>query len=173
MACISTIINSNERRYIMAEKSMITVGKTVKDFTLKAQGSEEISLSYYQGKNVLLSFHPLAWTPICAMQMKALEKNRKVFEKYNTVAFGLSVDSCPCKTAWAKSLRVKNTKLLADFWPHGGVAKSLGLLRAEGFSERANILLDEKGRIRWIKVYPIKQLPDIGEVINVLKSITL
>jgi peroxiredoxin len=156
----------------MEGKSLVAIGKTVKDFTLKGQNSEDVCLSDYQGKNVLLSFHPLAWTPVCAMQMKTLEKNRKVFEKYNTVAFGLSVDSCACKSAWAKSLRIKNTKLLADFWPHGGVAKSLGLLRTEGFSERVNILLDEKGRILWIKVYPIKQLPDIEEVFNVLKRIT-
>ncbi len=153
--------------------SVVAVGRTVKDFTLKGQGNEDICLSDYKGKMVLLSFHPLAWTPICALQMKTLEKNKKVFEKYNTTAFGLSVDSVPCKSAWAKSLRIKNTKLLADFWPHGGVAKSLGLLREEGFSERANILLDEKSRIRWIKVYPIKQLPNIREVINVLKSISL
>lgn len=155
----------------MAGKSVVAVGKTVKDFTLKGQNNENVRLSDYQGKMVLLSFHPLAWTPVCAMQMKTLEKKRRVFEKYNTVAFGLSVDSAPSKSAWAKSLRIKNTKLLADFWPHGGVAKSLGLLRSEGISERANILLDEKGRVRWIKVYPIAQLPDIREVIDVLKCV--
>jgi len=156
----------------MKEKSMLAIGKKVKDFTLKGQDNKDVCLSDYQGKNVLLSFHPLAWTPVCAKQMKTLEKSKKTFDKYNTMAFGLSVDSVPSKSAWAKSLRIKNTKLLADFWPHGGVAKSLGILRAEGFSERANILLDEKGCIRWIKIYPIGQLPDIGEVLNVLKGIT-
>jgi peroxiredoxin len=85
------------------------------------------------------------------------------------VAVGLSVDSVPCKAAWAKSLKIKNTRILADFWPHGGVAKSMGLLRAEGFSERANIIVNEAGKVIFVKVYPIKQLPDIGEILDALR----
>jgi peroxiredoxin len=102
--------------------------------------------------------------------MQALEKNLKGFEKAGTVAVGLSVDSVPCKTAWAKSLKIKKTQLLADFWPHGKVASSLGLFRKEGFSERANILIDEKGKISWIKVYPIRELPNIREVLAAVKK---
>ena len=117
----------------MAEKSL-SVGTKVKDFTIKNQNGQEFKLSAFKGKKVLLSFHPLAWTSICAKQMQALEKNLKVFEKAGTVAVGLSVDSVPSKTAWAKSLKIKQTQLLADFWPHGKVAASLGLFRKEGFS---------------------------------------
>jgi len=83
---------------------------------------------------------------------------------------GLSIDSVPSKAAWAKSLRIKNTRLLADFWPHGGVAKSVGLLRAEGFSERANVIVNETGKIIFVKVYPIRELPDIGEILRVLMA---
>ena len=110
----------------MKEQNVITIGKKIRDFTLKDQGNNDIHLSYYKGKKVLLSFHPLAWTSVCAAQMQSLEKNFKLFEKYNTVALGLSVDSVPCKTAWAKSLKIKNTRLLCDFWPHGQFAKALG-----------------------------------------------
>jgi peroxiredoxin len=102
--------------------------------------------------------------------LDALEKNKKALDKLNTMAVGLSVDSVPCKAAWAKSLKIKNTRLLADFWPHGGVAKSLGILRAEGVSERANIIVDEAGKVMFVKVYPIKQLPDIGEILTLLKG---
>jgi len=153
----------------MAENSL-TVGKSVKDFTLKDQNGQDFKLSEFKGKKVLLSFHPLAWTGICAKQMQALEKNVKVFEKAGAVAVGLSVDSVPSKTAWAKSLKIKNTRLLADFWPHGKVAASLGLFRKEGFSERANVLVDEKGKVAWIKVYPIRELPDIREVLSAVKK---
>jgi peroxiredoxin len=83
---------------------------------------------------------------------------------------GLSIDSVPCKAAWARSLKIKKTRLLSDFWPHGTLAKSLGILRAEGFSERANILLDEAGKVMFVKVYPIRQLPDIGEILTALKA---
>jgi peroxiredoxin len=159
-----------ERRFIMAEAKAVQKGKKVKNFMLKDQNGQGFSLAACKGKKVLLSFHPLAWTPICARQMQDLEKSRKAFDKLNTVAVGMSIDSVPCKTAWAKSLKIKNTKLLADFWPHGAVAKYLGILRAEGFSERANIVVDEAGKVLFYKVYPIKQLPDIGEILAVLKA---
>jgi peroxiredoxin len=152
----------------MAEKNVVQKGKKIKNFILKDQNGQEFNLSECKGKKVLLSFHPLAWTPVCAQQMRALEKNRKAFDKLNTLAVGLSIDSVPSKAAWAKSLKIKQTRLLADFWPHGGVAKSMGILRAEGFSERANIIVNEAGRIVFVKVYPIKQLPDIGEILDAL-----
>jgi peroxiredoxin len=146
------------------------VGKKAKDFTLRDQNGQECRLSSFLGRRVLLSFHPLAWTPICAQQMKDLERNKKTFEKLNTVALGLSVDSVPCKSAWARSLRISKTPLPADFWPHGAVAKSFGILRPEGFSQRANILVDEKGKVIWVKVYPMKTLPDLGEVLAILQT---
>jgi peroxiredoxin len=153
----------------MKKKILIQTGKKVDDFILKDQNGQDFQLSEYRGEKVLLSFHPLAWTSICALQMQALEKNIRSFDKLNTVAVGLSVDSVPCKAAWAKSLKIKKTKILADFWPHGDVAKSMGLLRSEGFSERANVIVNEAGKVIFVKVYPIKQLPDIGEILDVLK----
>jgi peroxiredoxin len=154
----------------MAEKKVVQQGKKVNDFSLKDQNGQDFHLSEYRGEKVLLSFHPLAWTSVCAKQMQSLEKNKRSLDKLNTVAVGLSVDSVPSKAAWAKSLKIKNTRLLADFWPHGGVAKSMGLLRAEGFSERANVIVNETGKIIFVKVYPIRELPDIGEILRVLKA---
>ena len=153
----------------MAEKKIIQVGKKMKSFALKDQNGRDFRLSDHAGKKLLLSFHPLAWTAVCAQQMQSLEKNRKAFDKLNTVAVGVSVDSVPCKAAWAKTLKIAHTGLLADFWPHGGFAKSLGILRADGISERANILIDEKGKVIFVKIYPIRELPDMGEILNALK----
>ena len=154
----------------MAERKTVREGQKVKDFSLKDQNGQDFRLSELRGEKVLLSFHPLAWTSVCAKQMQALEKYKKSLDKLNTVAVGLSVDSVPCKTAWAKSLRIKKTRLLADFWPHGGVAKSMGLLHKEGFSERANVIVDELGRVIFVKVYPIRELPDMKELLRVLEE---
>jgi peroxiredoxin len=150
------------------------IGKKAKDFTLRDQNKKKFQLSKLRGKKrVLLSFHPLAWTGICARQMKSLERSKAQFDALNTVAVGLSVDSVPCKEAWAKSLKIKKTSLLADFWPHGEVAKKYGVFRDKnGISERANIIVDEEGRIVFFKLYPIKELPKINEVIKFLKSLT-
>jgi len=71
----------------------------------------------------------------------------------------------------AKAIKIKQTKLLSDFWPHGNVAKSLGLFREQnGFSQRANVVLDQAGKVCFLKVYPIKELPDIDGIIAFLKN---
>ncbi len=120
---------------------------------------------------MLLSFHPLAWTPVCEIQMKTLELKKGVFEKLNTIALGLSVDSMYSKREWATYLEIENTHLLADFWPHGDVAKKYGqFIEKAGVSGRANILIDEKGKVMWMRVYEIPQVPDIEEVIKVIQQ---
>jgi len=164
------LIQTKNGGFDMAEKKTVQAGKKMKDFILKDQNGQDFRLSEYKGKRVLLSFHPLAWTSLCAKQMQALEKNKKAFDKLNTVAVGLSVDSVPSKAAWAKSLKIRNTKLLSDFWPHGGVAKSMGFLHSQGFSERANVIVNEAGKVLFVKVYPINELPDIEEILDVLRT---
>lgn len=159
----------------MAEKipetkaGRICLGEEFRDFSLKDQNGKDFRLHEQKGKRVLLSFHPLAWTSVCAEQMKALEANKKTFESLNTMAVGISVDSVPSKKAWAESLGVVNTSLLADFWPHGRVALLYGLFREkEGFSERANVLVDEHGKVAFVRIYELKQLPPIDEIVEVL-----
>jgi len=146
------------------------IGKNASDFDLKDQNGAEFRLSEFKGRKVLLSFHPLAWTDICAKQMQSLEKHKDQFEKLNTTAVGISIDSVPCKKAWAESLGIEDTRLLADFWPHGEVAKKYGIFREKyGFSERANIIVDENGKIIFLRVYEITTLPDINEIIKFLQ----
>jgi len=149
----------------------LKVGDIAPDFILRDHHNHEFRLAEQKGKRVLLSFHPLAWTAVCGEQMKDLEANAAVFAGLNTVAVGLSVDSVPSKHAWAKALGVKQTRLLCDFWPHGQVAHALGLFREdEGFSERANVLIDEHGRVAFIKIYPIPERPALDEILAVLKA---
>jgi len=105
----------------------ISVGDKFADFSLKNQKDAAIDTASLNGKKLLLSFHPLAWTDICSRQMQSLEENFDTFQSLNTVALGLSVDSVPCKKAWADSLSIVKTDLLADFWPHGGLALKLGI----------------------------------------------
>ncbi|WP_054841009.1 peroxiredoxin [Thermococcus peptonophilus] len=143
------------------------VGEKAPDFALKDQNGEEFKLSDFRGKKVLLSFHPLAWTSVCEKQMKALDENYERFEKLNVVPVGISVDSVPTKKAWAEHMGgLKKLRILSDFWPHGEVAKLYDLFREDGggFSERANVLVDEEGKVVFFKVYPISELPDLEEV---------
>jgi peroxiredoxin len=82
------------------------------------------------------------------------------------------VDTVPSKKAWADQLGVKSVRLLSDFWPHGEVAAAYGIFREKnGFSERANIIVDRKGKTAFVKVHEIRQLPDIAEIIEVLRHL--
>jgi peroxiredoxin len=155
----------------MDQPRMIRPGDPAMNFSLKDQNDRTFDLLEQAGKRVLLSFHPLAWTAFCAGQMTSLEENRKALESLNTVAVGISVDSVPCKKAWAESLKIADTRLLCDFWPHGKVAQLYGIFRdANGFSERANVLVDGKQTVAFVKVYPVHSVPDIGEVITYIKG---
>jgi peroxiredoxin len=152
---------------------MIAVGTKAPDFTLPDQNGKQFHLAEQAGKKVLLSFHPLAWTGVCSDQMANLEKNIKCLERLNTVVVSISVDSVPSKKAWADSLGIKNLRILADFWPHGAVAKSYDLFREkDGFTERANVLVDESQTVIFARTYPISDVPEIDEVVRFLETKT-
>ena len=150
--------------------SHITTGETAPDFTLKDQYGKDFILSANKGKKVLLSFHPLAATDVCTRQMKALEAHFADIKSLNTIPVGISVDAVPSKKLWSDDMKLKNLRILSDFWPHGEVIKQYGLfLEKNGFSERANVIVGVDGKVQWVKVYEISTLPDIDEVISQLK----
>ena len=140
---------------------------------MKDQNGKVVKISTLKAEKILLSFRPLAWTAVCHDQMLSLESHFEKFNQLNTVAVGIGVDSVPSNKAWAQSTDIKNTRLLADFWPHGVVTRSYGVFREQdGFSERANIIIDESQKIIFTKIYPTSQLPDIEEIVKILKRQT-
>jgi len=148
----------------------IKVGERAPDFTLKDHNGKDVTLSKLAGKKVVLGFHPFAWTGVCAEQMKNLEKDFARMESLNAVALGMSIDTSFSKHAWAKSLNIEKTPLLADFWPHGGVAQAYGVFNDEvGASKRTVFVVDEQGTVIWHKIYPVKEVPDMEEIIRALK----
>jgi peroxiredoxin len=150
---------------------MIEIGTKAPDFALKDQNGKIAKLASSKGKRVLLSFRPLAWTAVCHDQMKLPVENHLRFDELNTVALGIGVDSVPSNKAWAEAMDITNTKLLSDFWPHGETAKSYGIVRdTDGFSDRANIIIDEEHKVIFAKAYPIFQLPDFYEIIEFLEG---
>jgi len=155
----------------MENKQIIKIGNKAPTFILDDHNEKPFKLSDFKRKKILLSFHPLAWTSVCAKQMQSLEENKRNFDKTNTIAVGISVDPTPSKKAWAEHLGIKNTQLLSDFWPHGAIAQQYGIFREDdGISKRANIIIDEEQNISFMKIYPISQLPDIQEIIRFLEQ---
>ena len=157
----------------MIEKECIKAGVKAPDFSLKDQNEKDFKLSSFAGKKILLSFHPLAWTSVCAKQMISLEKNIKKFNEVDTIAVGISIDTVPSKKAWAKELSIENTRLLSDFWPHGHVAKLYRIFREnDGFSERANIIIDIDQTVSYVQLYDLPELPNIQEILDVLTTMS-
>ena len=146
----------------------IEVNQEAIDFTLKDQFKEDVKLSELKGKKVILSWHPLAYTSVCTDQMRSLERNYdRIQEKGETVVIGLSVDPFPAKAKWADILDLKDLKIVSDFFPYAEVTKAYGLFNEEnGASKRANVIIDEEGKVKWVKVYGGSELPDIEEVID-------
>jgi peroxiredoxin len=148
-------------------------GEEAPDFELRSHRGGTVKLSDFRGrKNVVLAFHPLAFTPVCANQMCAYESDLTRFESADTAVLGISIDPQPSKTAWAKSLGPISFDLLSDSYPHGAVARKYGVFRdKEGFSERAVFLIDKQGRIRWSKVYDIPEQPKNEELLAQIDSL--
>ncbi|MFO7815423.1 MAG: redoxin domain-containing protein [Halanaerobiales bacterium] len=151
---------------------VIKKGKNPNGFTLPDQEGNDVNISDYEDKYKLLSFHPLAWTSVCAKQMKALDVHYDKLEDLNTIPFGISIDPVPTKKAWADHLGLDKLKILSDFYPLGFVAKIMDVfIETKGISGRANIILDPEGNVVWVKEYEIPELPDIEEVIEAVKKV--
>ena len=148
------------------------VGTTAPDFELASHRGDTVRLSSFRGrKNVVVAFHPLAFTPVCATQMQSYEGDRTWFDAHNTHVLGISVDSVPAKVEWAKMLGGITYDLLSDFHPHGAVAEAFGVQRDDGISERAIFVIDTKGQVAFAKVYDIPTLPDNAEVRQAIEAL--
>ena len=152
---------------------MLNVGDNAPDFELPShlEKDKKVKLSSLRGKNVVIAFYPLDWTPVWTVQMPSYEADRERFEGYDAQVLGISVDSVPSHVAWAKSLGGLNYDLLADFHPKGEVAKSYGAWRdADGISERALFIVDKEGKIAYVDIHDIGDQPDNEDLFEVLRK---
>jgi peroxiredoxin len=147
----------------------VAEGQEAPDFTLPAVAGGQIRLSSFRGqKNVMLSFVPAAWTPVCSDQWPGYTITRGLFEKYDAVILGITVDNIPTLYAWTRQMEGIWFPVLSDFWPHGQVADRYGLLRSDGMAERALIFIDKKGVIRRILVGDINVRPKLETIVETL-----
>jgi peroxiredoxin len=148
---------------------MIPVGSQAPDFELRSHTGTTVRLSSFRGKKqVVVAFHPLAFTPVCTTQMQAYEKARPRLDAVDAHVVAISVDAGPSKKAWAESLGGISYDLLSDFHPHGKVAADYGVMRSDGISERAVFVVGKDGKIAWAKQYAIPDQPDLAELFAAL-----
>lgn len=124
-------------------------GTSAPDFELTNQFGERVRLSDYRGrKPVALVFFPLAFSGTCTGELCELRDNIGLFAASGVELLGVSVDSKHTLRSWAEEKGFE-FQLLADFWPHGEVAREYGVfLEEKGIATRATFLIDESGVIR-------------------------
>jgi peroxiredoxin (alkyl hydroperoxide reductase subunit C) len=150
----------------------VAVGDEAPDFELPALAGGKVRLSDFRGrKNVVLSFVPAAWTPVCSDQWPGYNAALELFRQYDAELIGISVDNTPSQFAWVEAMGGLDFTVLSDFWPHGAVAQTYGILRTDGTAERALVVIDRQGIIRFVHVGDINKRPDLGMLVEELDKL--
>ena len=150
----------------------VKIGDRAPNFTLRAISGQKVSLKQFLGKkNVVLSFVPAAWTPVCSAQWQDFRNSKDAFDKSNALLLGITVDNAATLYAWTKQMGNIWFPILSDFWPHGAAADLYGVLRSDGTSERAIFVIDKEGIIRYIDVHDINKRPLLVTIIMELTKL--
>ena len=150
----------------------VKVGQKAPGFTLPAVSGGKVSLKDYLGKkNVVISFVPAAWTPVCSDQWPGYNIVKDLFDQHDAVLLGITVDNIPTLFSWTNQMGKLWFPVLSDFWPHGQTAKKYGVLRTDGVAERALFVVDKKGIIRYIDVHNINERPPLEALVKELEKL--
>ena len=128
----------------------VMTGERAPEFDLAVTHLERVRLSDFRGRsNVLLVFHPFAFTPVCEDEARDLQENLQSFRDANTEIVFVSCDASAARQAWKRELGADYT-FASDFWPHGAVSKAYGVFDEEsGAPHRGTFLIDHDGTVIW------------------------
>jgi peroxiredoxin len=129
----------------------IGTGDRAPEFDLEeTPGRPRVRLSDYLGRsNVLLVFHPFAFTPVCEDEARDLQENLEAFRNANTEVVFVSCDPTAARQAWRRELGAEYT-FASDFWPHGEAARAYGIFdERTGAARRGTFLIDSEGTVIW------------------------
>lgn len=150
---------------------ILAPGTSAPEFTLRVTPDQDLSLSEFRGRPVIIAFYPADWSPVCGDQMTLYNQIRPEFHKYGAEVLGISVDGAWCHQAYARHNHI-HFPLLADFHPKGEVSKKYGVYKEEkGHCERAIVIVDKQGIVRYIDVHDISEAPDNAQLIEVLRDL--
>ena len=150
----------------------LKVGDAAPDFTLRTANGIEWHLADFRGeKNVVLAFVPYAFSSVCSAQLPSYESELERFKDSDTEVVSISLDSTYALNAWAKSMHT-SFPLLSDFYPQGKVVDLYGVRHQAGMSNRAVIVIDKEGIIRYIEMLDNPgDMPDNEDLFEVLHKL--
>ena len=150
----------------------INVGDEAPDFELMDQDRKPVRLSSFRGlKNVVVVFYPLAFTRTCQGELCAIRDSIEDFSSDDVQTLAISVDSGPVHAKWAAE-QGYTFPLLADFWPHGAVARAYGVLQEDvGLALRGTFIVDKQGKVAYQVINAIPDARDLDEYRKVLAGL--
>ena len=150
----------------------VEVGDEAPDFELEDQDRNRVRLSSYRGqKNVVLVFYPLSFTGVCTGELCEIRDSIADFSGDDVQTLAVSVDSGPTHKKWAEEQGF-TFPLLADFWPHGAVAKAYGVFEERaGLALRGTFIIDKSGKVAYKVVNAIPDARDADEYRKVLAGL--
>jgi peroxiredoxin len=152
----------------------LIIGEDAPNFSLVNQHGETVTLSDFAGKKpVVLVFYPLSFSGICTGELCELRDNFGTFERENVELLAISVDSKFVQKVFAEQEGYKFS-VLADFWPHGAVARTYEVFLEEaGISNRATFVIDKAGKLVAKFVTAPGQPRSLQEYQKALESLTV
>jgi peroxiredoxin len=149
---------------------VIEVGSKAPDFSLPDQDGNEISLSDFAGRRVVVAFYPGDFSPVCSDQLSLYQEVLGELEAKGARLVGISVDSSDSHRAFRERLNL-TMPLLADFHPKGEVSKAYGVYSEDyGKSARALVLVDEAGVVEWTYESPPLEVPGANLIFDALPA---
>ncbi len=151
--------------------ALIGPGTVAPDFTLPSGPEHSMRLTQLRGRPVVLVFYPADWSPVCGDQVALYNELLPEFEAFGAQLLGISVDGVWCHAAFAKDRRLR-FPLLADFEPKGAVARQYGAyLEPEGICQRALVVIDAAGVVRWSYLSPLSVNPGADGILAALEQL--
>lgn len=149
---------------------ILTKGTKAPDFTLNSTPDQQLSLTDFKGKKLILAFYPADWSPVCGDQMALYNEMLRYFHKHQAEIIGISVDSKWCHTAFSLDRKL-HFPLLADFEPKGEISRAYGAYDdKKGQSKRALFVIDEEGIIQWSYLSPNGINPGADGILEALEE---
>ena len=150
----------------------VRTGDAAPEFDLAVSHGERVRLSDFRGRsNVLLVFHPFAFTGVCEDEARDLQENLPAFRDAGTEIVFVSCDAPAARQAWKKQLGAEYT-FASDFWPHGTASRAYGVFdESTGAPHRGTFLIDREGTVVWSLVkegdaYRAEMVPDSLESLS-------
>jgi len=150
----------------------LVVGAPAPEFTLPDQFGQDVSLSSFRGrKAVALFFYPFAFTGVCTTELSGIRDRLDEFLTFDTELLAISCDPVASLAAYSESDGL-NFSLLSDFWPHGAVTSSYGVLdERRGAPRRSSFIVDRRGVVRWSVHNHPSQGRDLDQHLASLRSL--